>query len=156
LAELGDEASTAVVLVIDAALEKTALAAREGEPMAQQLEALKSALVDTTVAAAAKTRGGPKAVADITALVVVLRASTQAGTVSRGTPAETERLDMLDGLIAKLTRQAFAAGESAAKELGEPAIAADLRLSALYGSRRRKEEPALVEATAGVGEGKAT
>lgn len=57
-----------------------------------------------------------------------------------GTPAETELLDSIDGLIVELCRLARKAGRALARETSQPAIAKEFELDALYRSTGRKKE----------------
>jgi hypothetical protein len=125
---------------IDALLERGSVAAEDAEGLARQLDTLQSLLEDTAVADAAKTRGGPQAVADLKSQAKALRDAAQVKAGPRGTPAETETLDLIDGIIVSLARSAREAADAAARELGEPAIATAFELSALY-KRRTKKKP---------------
>ncbi|MDI3283853.1 hypothetical protein [Polyangium sp. 15x6] len=129
---------------IDVLLGQDSAAADDAEGLAQQLDALHSQLKDTTVANFAKNRGGPQAVLDLQAKAQALRDAAKVKAEPRGTPVETETLDLIDGIIVSLARTAREAAEAAARELGEPAIATAFELSALYKRRAKKkaEEPA--------------
>lgn len=60
---------------------------------------------------------------------------------TRGTPKETDYVNMLDGLAIELCRRVRKIARAAAKELNMPAIAKELDLRALYeGSGRRLED----------------
>ncbi|TKD03986.1 hypothetical protein [Polyangium fumosum] len=76
-------------------------------------------------------RGGPQAALDLDAKATALRDAAKAKAEPRGTPVETETLDLLDGIIVSLARTAREAAEAAARELGEPAVATAFELSAL-------------------------
>lgn len=56
----------------------------------------------------------------------------------RGAPSETEYLDLLDGTVAVLCRNARKAARAAARESGQPSIEQELQLRELYGSRKRR------------------
>ena len=58
----------------------------------------------------------------------------------KGTPEETDKLDLVDGIIVGLTRSAREAAAAASKALGEPAIKAAFRLDQLYGGARAKKK----------------
>jgi hypothetical protein len=60
----------------------------------------------------------------------------------RGTLAETEKLDLIDGIIVSLVRMAQKAGDAAAKELGEPSIATAFELSVLYKRKAKTKSDA--------------
>ena len=72
--------------------------------------------------------------ADLVEQAGALRAQARSATGARGTPEATERLDLIDGIILELVRQAQKAADVAGKELGEPALAKVFALTALYGS----------------------
>jgi len=133
------EGKAEAVQKLDAVLERESVAAEDAEGLAKQLDALQGVLKDLTIAKAAKTRGGPQAVADLAARASGLREAAQAKAGPRGTPVETEALDLIDGIIVSLARSAREAADAAAKELGEPAIATAFELSALYKRRVKKK-----------------
>jgi hypothetical protein len=62
-----------------------------------------------------------------------LREASQTTAAPRGTPQETEQLDLLDGIILSLVRSAREAADAASKALGEPALVAEFELTELYG-----------------------
>ncbi len=130
-----DAAAQAAVKAIDAALGATKLAEEEAEKLAGQLNTLRGVLVDTTVAAAAANRGGPQAVTDLQAKSTALGVVAAAHTGAPGTPVATEEMDLLDGLIVTLARQARKAAIGASKRLGKPALVADFELTQLYPAR---------------------
>ncbi len=123
---------------IDALLDRDSAAAEDAEGLAKQLDALNSALNDSTIADTAKNRGGPKAVVDLETHALALRDAAKAKAEPRGTPVETETLDLLDGIIVSLARMAREAAEAAARDLAEPAMATAFELSALYKRRPKK------------------
>ncbi|HVK68629.1 MAG TPA: hypothetical protein VM694_29420 [Polyangium sp.] len=129
---------------IDVLLGRDSVAAEDAEGLAKQLDALQNVLKVPAIEDVAKSRGGPQAALDLGALAQALRDATKAKAEPRGTPVETETLDLLDGLIVSLARTAREAADVAARELGEPAIATAFELSGLYKRRAKKkvEEPA--------------
>jgi len=135
LHDLGDAASLEGVKIIDAALAQTRAAGGDGEKLASQLDTLRAAFGNAAVTSAAALRGGPAAVAELEGSATTLRSAAVGRTVSPGTPAETEHLDVLDGLIVTLARQARRAARAAAKRLGKPAIATAFELTHLYAVR---------------------
>jgi hypothetical protein len=126
---------------IDAALLQTRAAGDDAGALAEQLDVLRSVLVVPVVATAAKDRGGPAAVAELTDCASALRDALAARAGALGTPAETEYLDLLDGIVVTFARQARQAARAAAKRLGKPAMVADFELSKLY-DRRAGAAPA--------------
>lgn len=134
LVEQGSVDAVVAVTRIDAALAQTRLGA-EDDKLADQLDVLRAALGDATVAAEATDRGGPEAVADLVAAAPALRDAAKTRPAKPGTPAATEKLDLLDGIIVTLARRAHKAARVAAKRLGMPAIASEMDLSALPSSK---------------------
>ncbi len=130
------------VAKVNAALAQTVASGESAEALANQLDQLRGVLEDAAIAPAAADRGGPAVVADLGASATALRAASQSRTRVPGTPAETERLDLIDGLIVQLCRRARAAARSAARATGNPALAADFQLSKLYRSRSVAATPA--------------
>ena len=96
------------------------------------------------VKAEASKRGADQAIIDLKAGAEALRSADVEGAVPAGTPAETQLLDHLDGIIVGLVRRARKAGRSAADRLGDPAIATAFELSKLYGpsGNAKKNAPA--------------
>ncbi|MDI3291119.1 hypothetical protein [Polyangium sp. 15x6] len=126
------EEATATVA---AALRQTRSAAKKAEPLAQQLALLADTLKHPAVAAMAADQGGPEALVDVQASIPVLRKADQEDVGGRGTPVETETLDLLDGIIVQLVRRARRAALAASKRLGNPAMAEAFKLDKLYRSK---------------------
>jgi hypothetical protein len=101
---------------------------------------------------ATATRGGPKAITDLAAHAGALRAAAQTSSVGPGTPEQTERLNLIDGIILELVREARAAADSAGKALGEPSLVTAFALTELYGTWSRPS--AATEKNEKVGEDK--
>jgi hypothetical protein len=74
-----------------------------------------------------------QAMEELTAAAEALRGATRNNTTRRGTVAETEQLDQIDGLIVDLVRRARKAARSAARQMGQPALAKAFELDLLYG-----------------------
>lgn len=137
------------VNVIKTALKQTRSAGADGDKLALQLETLRAALGDPNVAAEVAGRGGPDAALDLGIAADALHAASQDRAGAPGTPAETELLNLLDGIIVGLVRGARKAARPAAKRLGTPALMADFELTKLYASRgSEKALPAPAEAPA--------
>jgi hypothetical protein len=130
---------TDAVQKIESLLERDSLASHDAEGLAKQLDALQGSLKDSVIAEAAKNRGGPQAVIDLESAATALRAAAKAKAEPRGTPVETETLDLIDGIIVSLARMAREAAEAAARELSEPAMATAFELSAIYKRRGTKK-----------------
>jgi hypothetical protein len=133
--DLEESAEEEAARRVAAVLEQTAAAPEEAEPLALQLDRLRAALSAAEVSAAAASRGGQAALGRLSNAAAALRAADQNDAGVRGTPQETERLDLLDGLIVRLTRRARKAALAAAKATGNLALAAAFRLDKLYRSR---------------------
>lgn len=135
LTEAGGEAGKAGATVIRAALQQTRSVGADGGKLADQLEVLVGALSDPSVLPLASGRGGPAATMTLLGAASTLRAAAAERAGAPGTPTETERIDLLDGIIVALARGARKAARAAAKRLGTPALAADFELNKLYGPR---------------------
>jgi hypothetical protein len=142
LMESPDPAAADAVPSIKATLESTHTAGTDAEKLATQLDQLVATLKLPGVKNEAAKRGGAEAVTDLTAGAAALRETDEEGALPAGTPAETERLDHLDGIIVGLTRRARNAARSTAARLGKPAIAAAFELDKLYPPAGKKAEKA--------------
>lgn len=135
LHEQNGSAAADGVKQIDAALLQTRAAGDDAVKLAEQLDLLRSVLVEPVVATVAKDRGGPAAAAELLDCASALRAALAARAGAAGTPVETEYLDLLDGIVVTFARQARRAARAAAKRLGKPAMVADFELNKLYERR---------------------
>ena len=133
LAHAGGEAAEEAARSIDAVLGKGAVAGDDAEKLSTQLDQLRTTLEDSTIKPVVAERGGPKAAADLKTQASILREASQTTAAPRGTPQETEQLDLLDGIILSLVRSAREAADAASKALGEPALVAEFELTELYG-----------------------
>ncbi|HSN97525.1 MAG TPA: hypothetical protein VLS89_04470 [Candidatus Nanopelagicales bacterium] len=107
------------------ALQQTSRAPKrqsEADQLDPQLQLLLGALTQPDIAQAAAQRGGPVAVAALGAASAALVSGIRQRPAKAGTPEATQRLDLLDGIVVQLTRQARRAAHGAARELGQPAI----------------------------------
>lgn len=128
--DAGDAAKEAM-----AVLEGTASADAVGEALANMLDRLHAALSEPTIAAAAADRGGAETAQKLSDAASALRGAVQSGANKPGTPAETQWLNLLDGLVVQHVRSARDAAESASKELADPALLEAFKLERLYPSR---------------------
>ena len=135
LRESNEASAEAGVNVIKVALEQTRSAGADGDKLADQLDTLGTALGHPHVVAELAGRGGPEAAVELQVAAVALRAASKDRAGAPGTPAETEQLNLLDGIIVGLARGARKAARAASKRLGTPALAADFELTKLYASR---------------------
>ena len=77
--------------------------------------------------------------AELVTCSAALRAISQEAATAPGTPAQTELLDLIDGIIVGLSRGARRAARAAAKASGEPAMATAFELTELYRSAKGKK-----------------
>lgn len=136
LAELGDEDA---VRAVDTALNHAPTAGDSASKLSAQLDTLQTSLSEGPIAQAVSKRGGPEIVAELAIASASLRATAQEAASPAGTPAETERLDLIDGVIVGLARDARKAARSAAKDAGEAAMATAFELTTLYESTKEKK-----------------
>lgn len=129
-----------------AVLAKTQSAGADDEALTRQLELLAEALRHPILGAEAATRGGTLSLREVEAAIHNLRESAQARNTKRGTPSETEHLDLLDGIIVTLARSARRAARLAAVRLGTPALAKAFELSRLYATRSKASNEVAKEA----------
>jgi hypothetical protein len=135
--EYAGEEGTAIQIA--AALRETRVLPKKPEPLAIQLDTLRSTLGDDKVAPAAKVRGGPAASKELEETAAALRASAKEHDGNgKGTVLSTEQMDITDGIIVKLTRGAYQAARAAARKLGQPAIAKAFALTHLTPVRKEK------------------
>jgi hypothetical protein len=135
LEELEEAGVEGAARTVGTALQQTAVAAEAAEGMAAQLELLAHTLTAEDIRAVAEERGGEDAVTALELATRGLRAADQDHTGGRGTPAETQRLDQIDGIIVRLSRRARKAAVAAGRALGNPALAHAFRLDQLYRTR---------------------
>jgi hypothetical protein len=117
---------------VEARLEQTRSSRADSEKLAVQLDQLGKLFSNAAVAARAQSRGGASLSQELTAGAQKIREAAQAKPTSRGTPAETRRLDLLDGIIIELTRDAREASRTASRARGDASIAKDFELRYLY------------------------
>lgn len=136
---LADKGNVIAVQSVDTVLDHAPTAEESASKLADQLDTLRASLSEGPVAQAASQRGGPEIVAKLVTCSAALRAISQETATAPGTPAETELLDLLDGIIVGLSRAARRAARAAAKASGEPAMAAAFELTELYRNTKRKK-----------------
>ena len=128
--------TNAVTLVQKTLKETSALA--EDAQLPTQLALLQVALKDPIVAEVVASRGGTQADAELTALQPAVRTAKSDRTEHPAVTAAAERRDILDGFVVTLCRNARAASRIAARQHGQPAIAAAFELIYLHPRRKRK------------------
>ncbi|ACY16424.1 hypothetical protein [Haliangium ochraceum] len=133
LEEMGAEAAQRSV---EAALAQSLHALDSAAEMAAQLDLMHQCLTGAGVAEPASSRGGGEAAAALEQASAALRAADQGHLRRRGTPAETQRIDQLDGIVVRLVRRARRAAQAASRAQGDPALVRAFHLDLLYGRRR--------------------
>jgi hypothetical protein len=128
--------TNAVTLVQKTLKETSALT--EDAQLPTQLALLQVALKDPTVAEVVASRGGTEADAELTALQPAVRTAKSDRTEHPAVTAAAERRDILDGFVVTLARTARDASRIAARQHGQPAIAAAFELVHLRRKRNRK------------------
>jgi hypothetical protein len=126
----------AAVNDIDAALDATRSAGADADALAKQLELLSVLVAKAPIAEAI---GEPASAlgATLAARIDALKVGREATATPRGTPAQTELLDLIDGMIVEITRAARKAGRALSGVSGQPSIANELQLTELYRTRGR-------------------
>ncbi|AKT41865.1 hypothetical protein [Chondromyces crocatus] len=90
------------------------------------------------VAAAAASRGGPGVALGLGAAMTKLSAGLEQRPARRGPIEETEYLNLLDGIVVTLARQARRAARNAGRALGTPVVRQAFALRFLDGPPKRK------------------
>lgn len=132
LARAPSDADSRLIAQLEATLDVTDTSGAEPQRLIDQLKLLLKCFDDTTFAAAAGARGGDALRDQAVAIIPKLQRAADALDVVRGTPEQTTRLNLLDGLIVELVRSARRAARAAASELGRPELETIFGLSELY------------------------
>ena len=133
---LSDEAAQKEV---DQILHQTDGSGSHLPTLSRQLALLSGGLALPAVAPVVAGAGGPEAAAAVEAARTRVDAVLARGASHSGrTPQETEKLDLLDGIVVDLCRQFRKAARSAARSLGTPALAELFDLDLLYGRPPKK------------------
>lgn len=120
-------------------LAKTQSAGADDDALARQLELLAESFRHPVIGMEAATRGGMVTLREIEMAIRNLREAAHARNAKPGTPMETERLDLLDGMVVTLARAARKAARIAAVRLSSPAMAKAFELSRLYAVRTKAQ-----------------
>lgn len=121
--------------VLAAILAETSEPGGDDRVYATQIEHLLEVLARPGISEAVVDSGGPEAVNKLTRALVALR------NLDEPTPTlEDLESDILDGLMMELARTAQFAAQSAAREVGNRAIASEFRLSKLMKSPEQEPE----------------
>lgn len=152
---LFDRGDKANVNFIDAALNQTRSAGDDSDLLGKQLETLGALLKQTAIREV--IAGGDDTVptaleAEIAERLAALNSTRAEKAGPRGTPAETEEIDLIDGLIVATARNLRKAARVLARIHGKPAIAKALHTRPLYqGTKRAQQEQEQEEAERGEG-----
>ena len=125
---------------VETTLAQTSQASDDASTLANQLELLQTTLRHESLLAVLAERGGPEASEELPGHIKSLRDAASKD-ATRGTPEETERLDLTDGIIIELVRSAKKSAKVLAKKLGQPSILASFSLEHLYPTPQRNLTP---------------
>jgi hypothetical protein len=140
LLESGDDDTANLVQV---ALKQTASATVTDQELLEQLDVLDDVLDNAQVAEVIADRGGPAIVQRLGDVITGLTTSVRQRAAKPDLSAVADERDILDGIIVSLARAARNAARITARELGQPAIEVEFRLTHLRS--RPASEPALNE-----------
>lgn len=126
------------VRAIDAAIDTTTSAGSDPDALRRQLGVLAGVITDNADVAGA-VRNAEALATELTTASATVQAAHAVKPVGGGTPTETARLDLVDGLIVELCRAARRAARAAARALGRPEIAKAFELTRLYKKTRRAD-----------------
>lgn len=127
-----DEAGKAAQ-IIDITLSKTAAAPKTTDGFLSQLRLLAHCWTNHAVANEAAKRGGVDLLGSLQAQIAVLEATQKDLQHAAPTAADTQRLDLIDGLIIERVREARRIAKTASKASGDPALADAFKLTHLDG-----------------------
>jgi hypothetical protein len=133
LSESSEEEDIKAANGLSVTLTQTRAAGSDATALAAQLTLLRTALEQGPVAAASSDRQGEQVVELLGSNIERLGEAARTRVLRPGTPAHTEHLDLLDGIIIKIVRRARKAARSAARAKGQPALADAFKLDRLYG-----------------------
>lgn len=145
LSESTEAGVAEAVREVATALQRTSTAGADTDALVKQLDLLQLVLTAVHVSDAAASRGGPDAIGLLIEAGKTLRAEAAKRPGKPGTPEQTQKLDVLEGIIVKLARHARAAARTYADEKGDPAVAAAFELIFL--------QPAATSSSSGGGSG---
>lgn len=131
LLAVGDVASDDEADAVDGALQRTARVAEDPGPLADQIVMLANVLARPAVRAVVEADVEAELVESQT-LADGLRALDAASARPLGTPEETQRLDLLDGLVVTIVRRIHKAAVVASKRLGDDLLLKVFSLDELY------------------------
>ena len=141
LALRGDEASQTAKEKLEVTANKIEKSTgTNAEALALQLDAVVAIFAEQVIEEVAKGRGGKKLLDGLDKIIATLRASYEGRDIRPGTPAHTERLDLLDGLIVETCRAARTAARASDEALGQSALAKEFRLQFLEPAHGAKPE----------------
>lgn len=145
LAAAGNQPAS--VRTIDSVLAATSSAGSDSDELATQMQQLQNLLTDTAIRGAVGEEVATALETDLRTRRDALLIARGEGASTRGTPTDTDLIDLIDGVIVELVRAARRAARSAARELGQPAIADELQLNELYHTTGRAPKTPSTPAT---------
>jgi hypothetical protein len=113
------------------ALDETEAQPRKDQKLLEQFDTLEEVLVDPAVVAAMADRGGPDILLRLQQARTDLNGTTRQAAGKPEVSAVIDERDILDGIIVSLARAARKAARTAARHLGQPAIATEFKLTHL-------------------------
>ena len=117
---------------IRAALDRLGAIGRSKTKLQEQLRLLITTLGESKIAGAAAERGGADALTALAKAIETIAAKTEPAAKVPGTPADTRRLNLLEGLAVSLLRRARAAARAWASAKKDPTLARPYELEFLY------------------------
>lgn len=118
---------------VEGVLGQTESAGADPKKLAGQLDLLAGMLDDAAVQGVVEAGLAASKAAVVRAAATSVRTAEAKRSVPAGTPQETQRMDLLDGLIIERVRAARSAARAASREAGDPAIEKAFELVDLYG-----------------------
>jgi hypothetical protein len=132
LARSPSDDDSRLIAQLKATLDVTDTSGAEPQRLIDQLKLLLKSFDNATFTAAAAGRSGDALRNQAIAHIPKLQAAADALNVVRGTPEQTTRLNLIDGIIVELVRSARRAARNAASDLGRPELETIFGLSELY------------------------
>jgi len=127
-----DSTNPLAPLRIAVALQKLGPVGRTGKKVLNQLEILEATFADEAVTKATANRGGPTTATAITTALAALNAAWPSHIQGGGTPAESQTLNLIEGIAVGLLRAMRKAARERSFQTGNPALAKAYELDLLY------------------------
>jgi polyhydroxyalkanoate synthesis regulator phasin len=126
---------------LETTLAQTSQTSDDASILANQLELLQATLQRESLKEVLAERGGPEISKGLPEQIKSLRSAASKDVAPRGTPEETERLDLTDGIIIELVRSAKKSAKVLSKRLGQPSILVSFALDHLYPTPQKNLTP---------------